>query len=140
MPYPWPSLGGFIFKKDEQAIFESDTYWLLAPGYSRQRPLGTDSEVITTLSIGSSERSFEVNLTPSRYKSLENMINSKVPFTDWTRPIPETRMVFISEVSIVQEVFSTRSMRQQLVGGTNGGGGTYNTERRFRARIVLVSQ
>lgn len=126
MPYPWPSLGGFKFEKDEQALWESDAGWIPSPNYVRQRPLGTASDVVTTLSIGSMERSFEVIMTPARFNALFTLLNTKVLFTDWTRPIPDSRQVFIAELQPQGDVVA-----KGFTEGVN--------RRKRRVRVTLIS-
>lgn len=124
--YPWPSFGGFQFHRDETAVYGTDTGWNIAPNYSRQRPLGSAIDAITTLSIGSAERSFEAYLTPERFQILFSMINTKAVFTDWTRPTPDSRNAFLSDVTQVNTgVFSYKR---------NGP-----ITRKILARIALVS-
>lgn len=108
MPYPWPSYGGFRFKRDENAIWGTDNGWALAPNYNRQRPLGSASDVITTLSIGSAERTFECYLTIERFNALQGLLNTKALFTDWARPTPDSRQAFLSEVTPVEESFGIK--------------------------------
>lgn len=106
MPYPWASFSGFFFHREETAIYGTDIGWVKTPSYSRQRPLGTATDVITTLSIGSAERTFELHLTPARYTALESLLNSQGLFTDWTRPTPDSRQAFLAEVSPLGDVIS----------------------------------
>lgn len=125
--YPWPSFGGFLMKREEHIIYGTDTGWVLTPNYQRTRPLGTSTDVIITLSIGSKERSFEVNLSLARYNQLEAMVNTTALFTDWNRPIPDSRQAFLASVSPVDpEVVSYKPE------------GIYN--RKIRTKITLVTQ
>lgn len=102
--YPWPSLGGFQFKRDETVIWGTDTGWVRTPAYSRQRPLGSANDVIVALAIGSAERNFEVYLSTERYAALELLVNSIVVFTDWLRPIPDSRQVVVASIEPGEEV------------------------------------
>lgn len=106
MGYPWPSFGGFLFQRDETVIWGTDAGWEKAPTYNRQRPLGTSSDVITTLAIGSSERTFEAVFTVERFTALEGLLNTKAVFTDWGRPLPDSRNAFLSEVVPIEDVIS----------------------------------
>lgn len=99
MSYPWPSLGGFQFYREETPIWGTDAGWVSTPSYNRQRPLGSGNDIINALSIGSAERTFEVYLTPQRFNSLQILLNSKALFTDWDKPVPGSRMAFLSEVT-----------------------------------------
>lgn len=102
--WPFPSFSGFKFQRDEH--FYSDTNWAKTPSYQRTRPLGTSTDNIIALSIGSAERSFELYLTPTRFAQLEGMINTKGLLTDWGRPIPDSRQAFLTEVAPSQDVYS----------------------------------
>ena len=102
--YPYPSFGGFQFKRDEH--FYSDTNWVKTPSYQRQRPLGTGTDVAIALSIGSAERTFELYLTPTRFAQLEGMLNTTGLLTDWGRPIPDSRQAFLTEVTPSSDVYS----------------------------------
>lgn len=125
--YPWPSFGGFLFKREEHILYGTDSGWVLTPSYQRAKPLGTATDVITTLSIGSRERTFEVNLSLARYTQLEAMINTTALFTDWNRPTPDSRQSFLSGISPVDpEVASYKPV------------GIYN--RKIRAKITLITQ
>lgn len=104
--YPWPSFGGFQFKPTEHEIWATDVGWVRTPSYSRDRPLGSDTDVIIALSIGSADRSFELILTPARFDALEQLMNTTAIFTDWGRPIPDSRLAFLTEVSAIEDVIS----------------------------------
>ena len=123
--YPFPSFGGFQFKRDETAIWGTDIGWAKTPAYNRQRPLGSAADVTVALSIGSAERSFEINLTPTRFAALEQMLNTRAIFTDWGRPTPDSRMAFLSEVIPVEDIVS------HIPNGID--------RRKRHVRIVLVS-
>lgn len=102
--YPYPSFGGYQFHRDEH--FYSDTNWVKTPAYQRQRPLGSATDVAIALSIGSAERSFELYLTPARFAQIEGMLNTSALFTDWGRPVPDSRQAFLTEVTSSQDVYS----------------------------------
>ena len=104
MGFPFPSFGGFLFKKEES--WYSDTNWVKTPAYQRQRPLGSATDVAIALSIGSAERSFELYLTPERFAQLEGMLNTTALFTDRGRPTPDSRQAFLTEVIPSQDVYS----------------------------------
>lgn len=126
MPYPWFSAGGFRFRREEMPIYGTDTGWLRTPSYNRQRPLGTSVDVVNAIAIGSAERSFEVNLTPARYAVLESLLNTQFLFTDWRRPIPDSRNAFLSEVA---------GTIQDQIGHRPDG----IPQRKIRTRISLIS-
>lgn len=123
--YPWPSFGGFLFYREETPIFQTDQGWVNSPSYSRQRPLGSGSDVISALAIGSAERTFEVYLTPQRFNGLLMLLNSKGLFTDWDKPVPGSRMAFLSEIVPIEEAFGIQP--------------TGLTQRKRRVRLTFVS-
>lgn len=125
MPSPWASFGGFLFQRSEHIIWGTDAGWVRTPSYSRQRPFGSATDAITTIAIGSAERTFEIILTPSRFDSLEMLMNSKALFTDWGQP-PDSRVAFLTEVTPVEDVVSYAPNV------------TYATRKR-RTRITLIS-
>lgn len=102
--YPYPSFGGFQFKRDEH--FYTDTNWVKTPSYQRQRPLGSATDVALALAIGSAERSFELYLTPTRFAQIEAMLNTRATLTDWGRPVPDSREAFLIEITPSQDVYS----------------------------------
>ena len=102
--YPFPSFGGFQFKKEES--WHTDTNWSKSPSYQRSRPLGSATDVAIALSIGSSERTIETYLSPERFAQLEGMLNTTALFTDRGRPIPDSRQAFLLEVIPSQEMYS----------------------------------
>lgn len=124
--YPWPSLGGFLFQSSEHSIYGLDSGWSLSPSYSRQKPLGSATDVATTIAIGSRERSFELNLTVARFNALESLINTSVSFTDWNRPVPDSRNVFVAEV-----VPTISEQTSYIPGGI--------AQRKIRARVTLIT-
>jgi hypothetical protein len=127
-----------LFRREEQAIWETDSGWALSPNYSRQRPLGTGTDVVTTLSIGSAERSFEVMLAPDRFRALQSLINTKATFTDWRRPIPDSRMAFLTEVTPLADVVATDA-KERVPEATNGAFSTVVTQRRRRTRLTFLT-
>ena len=122
MGYPWPSFGAFFFKREESAHFETDAGWALTPAYVQQRPIGSTVDYIIATSIGSATRSFEVTLTYSRFLQLQQLINTIAVFTDWLRPLPDSRMAFLSEVTPLEQVANAALVRK------------------LRVKISLVSQ
>lgn len=102
--YPFPSFGGFNFQREEH--FYTDTNWVKSPSYQRSKPLGSSTDVAIALSIGSSERSFELYLSPTRFAQLEGMLNTKAVLTDWARPVPDSRQAFLTEVTANPDVYS----------------------------------
>lgn len=103
--YPFPSFGTFIFKKSETVLWGSDQGWVLAPSYVQVRPVGSTVDHIAATAIGSATRTFEVNLEPSRFNELQNLLNTTADFTDWDRPFPNNRSAFLTEVSPQEKTF-----------------------------------
>lgn len=128
MPYPWPSFGGFRFLRNEQVLHVSDSGWSRNLALSQQKPLGSATDNIVTLAVGSAVRTFECYLTPSRFSTLEALVNTTALFTDWDRPTPDSRQAFLRRVNQV---------RRTDVRVCINNGGTPNS---IRARVELVSQ
>ena len=126
MPYPWPSFGSFLFARDETPIWGSDQGWRRSPTYARRRPLGSATDSVLTLAIGSADRSFELYLSPSRLAILEALVNTSALFTDWERPTPDSRTALLSLVEPLEWL---------AVACTDG-----TTQKRVRVNVVLVSQ
>lgn len=128
MSYPWPSFStDFLFQRDEQPIFGTDTGWARAPSYSRSRPLGSATDSIVVLAIGSAIRSFECYLSPDRFDTLEGYINTSASFTDWERPTPDSRDAFLLQITPLDP-----DVRVVCSDGV--------TRKRIRTRVDLVSQ
>lgn len=125
--FPWASFGGFLFLREETAHFGSDAGWIPSATYIRQRPLGSARDYIITTSIGSDERSFELNFRPDRLDAFKALLNTVAVFTDWTSPVPDSRSAFLSEVTPLE--FLINSNRR------NGF-----TSRVVRTRVALISQ
>ena len=125
--YPWPSFGSFLFKKEETAHWETDAGWVLAPTFAQARPIGSTTDNILAISIGSAVRTFEVNLTYARFNELLGRLNTTAVFTDWDRPLPTSRSAFLQEVTPLE-----RLIHQSPSSG--------KFEPEFRVRITLVSQ
>lgn len=130
--YPWPSFIGFKFESTESPIWGTDAGWVLSPSYSRQRPLGSSGDVITALAIGSAERTFEVYLTPARFLILQGLLNTTGSFTDWTRPLPESRNAFLTEVVAQENVISLRY-------AATPGDTSPSNQRKIRTKLTFVS-
>lgn len=125
MPFPFAGFGGFLFRREEHSIWGTDVGWALTPAYNRTRILGSSTDVITTLSIGSAERTFELNLTPERFAALQSLLNTSGLFTDWGRPSPDSRMAFLSDVTPLEDIISNDHL--------------LTSQRKRRARVTLVS-
>lgn len=122
--YPWPSFGAFQFLREETAHFNTDAGWNLSPSYVTQRPLGSGTSVSVTTAIGSADRSFELTLAPARLALLQTFLNTVALFTDWSRPLPDSRLAKLTEVSSVDY----------------GAGGPGFNLQRIRTKISLLSQ
>lgn len=125
--FPWPSIGAFLFTREEQPIFGSDSGWSRSPSYENSRPLGSATDSIVTLAIGSAVRQFECYLSPARFGALEALQNTSDTFTDWERPTPDSRGAFLRRVSVLE-----RDIAVTCSDGT--------TRRRWRTLVELVSQ
>jgi hypothetical protein len=126
MAYPWASFGAFLFQKEERPLHGSDSGWNRSPSVSRSRPLGASTDDIVALAIGSAERSFECHLTPSRFATLQALVNTTGTFVDWDRPTPDSRSAYLQRVTQVSWVAAL------CEDGT--------TQRKIRTRFDLVSQ
>lgn len=126
MAYPWPGFSSFLFRRDEQPLFQTDTGWNRRPSISRARPLGSATDSLVTLAVGSAVRSFECYLSPSRFAALEALVNTSEAFTDWERPTPNSQSAFLLRVT---------QMEWLAVLCDDGV-----TRKRIRARVELVSQ
>jgi len=127
MSYPWAGFGTFLFARDEQPIFGSDTGWDRDPSYSEQRPLGSAIDSIVTMALGSARRSFACYLSPDRFDALEALVNTAAAFTDWKRPTPDSRSAFLETLHPVDQYV--------MVVCSDGV-----TRRRIQATVALVSQ
>lgn len=132
MPFPWPSFGGFRFLGvNERPIFRTDRGWNISITTSRQRPLGTATDSIVTLAIGSASRSFELYLTPARFATLQALVNTTALFTDWDRPDPDSRQAFLASVM---------QLDRTPVKVCDSNGNPTRFPNRVRARVELISQ
>lgn len=100
MSYPWPSFGAaFLFERSEQPLYGSDLGWnSQSPTIDRRRPLGSATDSIVTLAVGSAERTFEVYLTPTRARVLEALVTTTAVLTDWEKPDPDSRAAYLLSV------------------------------------------
>lgn len=124
--WPWPSLGGFQFKREEQPVYGTDLGWVQNPVYIRQTPLGSGGDTIVTTALGSMERNFEVYLSEDRFAILKAMANASYLFTDWSKPRPDSRQAFLSSV-IQQDI------------GLHAKPDTNQTYKVSRVRVSLLS-
>src|SRR5262249_41975347 len=122
-----PSLSGaFLFKREESPLYGTDLGWISNPQYVRQSPLGSSGDSIITTAIGSFDRTFEIYLSPERFNILQSLVNSSYEFTDWERPVPDSRQAFLA--SVIQLDITQRERK-----------GTSQTDKAIRARVSLVS-
>jgi hypothetical protein len=103
--YPWPSFSSFLFKKRETVVFGTDQGWALAPSYVQGRPVGSTKDHIVATAIGSATRTFEIYLEQDRFIQLQALLNTVGLFTDWERPVPDSRQAFLTEVSPQEKAF-----------------------------------
>lgn len=124
--YPWPSFGNFLFTRDESSLQRSDRGWNRTPSYARSRALGSASDNVVTMAVGSSERSFEVYLTPARLAVLAALVNTVAAFTDWERPTPDSRDALLMKVE----------QREWAAVRCSDG----STQKRIRTQVTLLEQ
>lgn len=124
--FPWPSFGSFNFKQAETAHFGTDVGWIPTPTFIRQKTLGSLSDSILFTTQGSDERTFEVTFDPDRYAELLALIGTVANFTDWTRPVPDSRQAMLMLLTPMEFQIAVR----------RENGYTY---RKIRTRISLVS-
>lgn len=127
MAYPWAGFGTFKFQRDEHPIENTDTDWTRDPSYSESRPLGSSTDSFVALAVGSATRSYEIYITPDRFRTLEALVNTSASHVDWNRPFPDQRNAFLKRLSI-QEADVTVLCRDGV------------TRRRIRAMLELASQ
>jgi len=126
MSYPFAGFGAFLFQREEWPIHGTDGGWNRSPSINRSRPLGSATDDIVALAIGSAERSFECYLTPARYASLEALVNTTGTFVDWARPTPDSRSSYLAKVTQAGWVAVLCEDGQ--------------TRRKIRTRLEFVSQ
>lgn len=102
--YPWPSHGGFLFRKEESPIYNTDIGWGLIPSINQSRALGSSTDIIQTIAIGSATRSWEAYFTADRYKALQLRIGTKALLTDWDRPNPDSRMAVLTALELIETI------------------------------------
>lgn len=125
MAYPFASFGSFLFRRSESPLPETDTGWNINPNVSRAKILGSTVDSIVALSIGSSDRSFECLLSPTRFAALYALVNTEASFVDWERPDPDHRNAYLANVE-----------KQGFVGVMCSDG---TTQKRIRTKVTLVS-
>lgn len=130
--YPWASFGEMKFRREETAQWETDAGWVMTPTYMQQKILGSMVDYIVATGIGSATRTFEMILEPDRYELLRSKLNTTAQFTDWTRPLPDSRMAFLSEVTLMTNIFHFDSK------GRVGRGGRIS--RGVHIKVTLLSQ
>lgn len=127
MPYPWPSFGSFIFRRDESPMFGTDLGWQRSHSFAREQVIGGKSDSVVHMSAGSPERTFECWLSPDRLAEFEAQVGTRKTFTDWQRPEPDSRPAVLSEV------------RRQDEGAVRCSDGETRRKIRIRVRMVGVS-
>lgn len=123
--YPWAGFSSFVFTPSEQPM--DDTHWKIGPNYSRRKPLGSTVDSIVTLGIGSADRTLEdIYFEPDRFATLQSLVNTLGTFTDWDRPVPDSRSAFLANVIEVERVAVACADNSRRM--------------KIKARIELVSQ
>jgi len=126
MGYPFPSLGGFLFKTEETAIFDTDSGWgAPIPQLQRAVPLGGNKDIVVNLGLGSQTRTFECLLSEQRFNALRQLTGQATSFCDWARPVPDERDVQLLELTQVGRALVTCKDANGLAW-------------RIRARIALL--
>lgn len=108
MPYPWFSFGNFLFEREETPLLGSDTGWAISPSIARARALGSTTDSVLTVALGSMDRSFDLLLSPARYAALQALAGTTAVLTDWKRPTPDTRNAVLSGVVLSSEEIMVR--------------------------------
>lgn len=109
MPYPWASFGTFFFKTEERPTDGLGGGWNYAPAEGRSRALGTYSDSVVLLSVGSATRQFDCYLAPARVNQLRSLLWTVDTFTDWDRPVPDSRPARLDEVTYDSSVAFTKA-------------------------------
>lgn len=116
-----------MFSRPETVRFGTDAGWVRQAHFNVQSPLGSAVDNITTLALGSLTRSFEVVLSPDRYAELAALLNVTSSFTDWQRPLPDSRPAVMMDMDPLEYLIQ--------VNPRNGA-----TEQRIRTKLTFLSQ
>lgn len=128
MPYPWASFGAFVFQPEEVALDGVGGSWNYDPHESRMAAVGGISDSVQTISIGSAVRQFDCYLSPARVVELRGYVGQTALFTDWARPLPDSRSARLDTVGQGEFV---ASQNLDVPGGT---------DRRVKTTIRLSTQ
>lgn len=126
MAYPWAGFGSFLFQSTEHPLDDTDTGWNRTPSVAQSRPLGSATDNIVALAVGSSARSFESHFAPDRFATLQALVNTTGLFVGWDRPTPDSQSAYLQRVTRLSTV------------GVLCEDGT--TRKRIRTLVELVSQ
>lgn len=126
MAFPFAGFGTFQFRREEGPLIDSDSDWVGSISASRTRPLGSSTDNIVVMAVGSEERQLEFLFSPDRLDMLRALVGTTATFVDWDRPVPRQRSVFLAAVE----------PQAQLAVVCEDG----ETKRRIRTRITLLSQ
>jgi hypothetical protein len=124
MAYPFPGYGAIVFTREEMAV--RDSGWSRRPSYAQSRPLGTATDNLVLMAIGSATRTVELHLSPSRFTALEALVGVPGLFVDWDRPAPVGQSALLLSLEQGEWV---------AVACSDG-----STQRRIRSTLNLVSQ
>lgn len=126
MAYPWPSFSTILFQQAERPLAGSDTGWKRTPKRDRSANLGSATDSIVTLAIGSATRSWEAHFEPDRFDALEALVGSTDTLTDWEAPVPDSRAAYLESIEKVADVavLCTDNV----------------TRRKLRAKVTFISQ
>lgn len=125
--YPWASFGNIMWERTERPLYRTDTDWKITPVRDQSVNLGSSSDSIVTLGIGSRVRSWEMYLTPARLAAHQALIGTTDTMTDWDRPTPDSRSAYLANVEPLDRDVAVVC-----------GDGT--TLRKIRARITFITQ
>lgn len=98
MAYPFPSFGTFLFQRDETALDGLGGWWQYRTNEARSAVAGALTDNIVLIAVGSATREFQCYLSPTRLNELRALLYSTGQFTDWNRPLPDSRSARLDEV------------------------------------------
>lgn len=107
MAYPWPGFGTFQFTRAERPLDGLGGGWNYTPAEARSRALGAYSDSVVLLNVGSGTRQFDCYLSPARFNQLRALLWTVDTFTDWDRPVPDSRPARLDEVTYNSSVAFT---------------------------------
>lgn len=128
MPYPWASFGAFTFAPWETALDLVGGSWNFQLNESRQAAVGGIVDSIQLISISSGRRQFDCFMSPARVDALRAYVGTVGLFTDWARPLPDSRQARLDGIATGDFI---------AVANLDVPGGT---DRRVKVTITLSTQ